>query len=288
MARGARARRPVENQPTAHNARTARCVLGAVVCAANSRRAPPHAVGRGSLRRHRARSAAAASNRRSRLFLVPWRAARARFVTWRTSRPPTEHALRAACLARLSARPTRDALHPTPLAEAPLRRHRARSAAAASNRRSRLFLVPWRAARARFVTWRTSRPPTEHLSLRAACLARLSARPTRDALHPTSLTPALNRAKAQHACVLRPPERGGAGCQFLIKTPMTGTPSSTCWAEAPYAVYPMVHVVKFHIIVHQRNIRDVLPVQNEYCSQNRHTATQNRRTTTDRWFALLR
>ena len=28
------------------------------------------------------------------------------------------------------------------------------------------------------------------------------------------LPPALNRAKAQHACVLRPPERGGAGCQF--------------------------------------------------------------------------
>ena len=67
------------------------------------------------------------------------------------------------------------------------------------------------------------------------------------------LPPALNRAKAQHACVLRPPERGGAGCQSLIKTPMTGTPSSTSWAEAPYAVYPMTHVVKFHIIVHQRN-----------------------------------
>ena len=29
-----------------------------------------------------------------------------------------------------------------------------------------------------------------------------------------SLPPALNRAKAQHACVLRPPERGGAGCQL--------------------------------------------------------------------------
>ena len=28
------------------------------------------------------------------------------------------------------------------------------------------------------------------------------------------LPPALNRAKAQHACVLRPPERGGAGCQL--------------------------------------------------------------------------
>ena len=28
------------------------------------------------------------------------------------------------------------------------------------------------------------------------------------------LPPALNRAKAQHACVLRPPERGGVGCQI--------------------------------------------------------------------------
>ena len=30
-----------------------------------------------------------------------------------------------------------------------------------------------------------------------------------------SLPPALNRAKAQHACVLCPPERGGAGCQLI-------------------------------------------------------------------------
>ena len=65
--------------------------------------------------------------------------------------------------------------------------------------------------------------------------------------------PRSTRAKAQHACVLRPPERGGAGCQFLIKTPMTGTPSSTWADEAPYAVYPMRIAVKFHIIVHQRN-----------------------------------
>ena len=163
---------------------------GADVCAANSRRAPPHAVGRGSWRRHRARSAAAASDRRGHHFLVPWRAARARVAPWRTIQPPTTHALNAACLARLSARPTRNALHPTPLTEAPLRRHRDLSAAVASNRRCRLVLVPWRAARARSATWRTSRPPTEHLSLRAACLARLSARPTRDALHPTPLAEA--------------------------------------------------------------------------------------------------
>ena len=64
--------------------------------------------------------------------------------------------------------------HLTQLAEAPRHRHRARSAAAASNRRCRLVLVPSRAARARSATRRTSRPPTEHFSLRAACLARLS------------------------------------------------------------------------------------------------------------------
>ena len=136
-------------------------------------------------RRHRARSAAAASDRRCRLVLVPWRAVRERIVTWGTSRSPTEHfSLRDAFLAQLSARPTRDALHPTPLAEAPLRKHRARSATAASNCRCRLVLVPWRAARARFATWRTSQPPTEHLSLHAACLARLSARPTRERAPP--------------------------------------------------------------------------------------------------------
>ena len=120
--------------------------------------------------RHRTRLADEASNRCNRLFLVPWRASRARVAPWRTSRPPTTtHALRVACLAQLSARQTRNAPHPTPLAEAFVHRHRTRSAAAASNRRNRRFLVPWRAARARFVTWRTSRAPTEH-ALRAAGL----------------------------------------------------------------------------------------------------------------------
>ena len=151
------------------------------------------------LHRHRARSAAAASNRRSCLFLVPWRAARARFVTWRTRRPPTEHALRARDLARLSARPTRDALHPTPLAEALLHRHRVRSAAAASRRRNRSFLVPWSVSCTRLDPWRTSQPPTTH-ALHAACLARLSARPTRNAHHPTPLAEApLRRHRASSA-----------------------------------------------------------------------------------------
>ena len=122
--------------------------LGVVVCAGNSRRALPCAVGRASLHRHRAVSAVAALQRRNQRFLVPWRAAPALFAPWRTSRPPTDHALRAADLAWLSLRPTRGAFHPTPLAEAPLHRHRARLAAAASNCRGRAVIAPWCAARA--------------------------------------------------------------------------------------------------------------------------------------------
>ena len=195
VARGARAcaLRHMENKPTAHRALvSARCMLGAVICAANSRRAPPHAVGRGSSAQtpRFVGGCGFEPSLPSRSRPVARGACALRPVD--TCRPPTEHlSLRAACLARLSARPTRGGLHHTPLAEAPLRRHRALSAAAASNRRCRLALVSWRVARSRFVAWRTRRPPTEHFSLRAAaCLARLSG-PTRGALQPTSLAEAL-------------------------------------------------------------------------------------------------
>ena len=142
------------------------------------------------LHRHRTRSADAATHCRWYRSRLPWRAARARVVPWITSRPSTENALRAVDLARLSARSTHDALRPTPLAEALLYQPCAGSTAAASRRRNQSFLVPWRAARAHFVTWRTSRSPTEH-ALRAADLARLSARPTRETLYPTPLAEAL-------------------------------------------------------------------------------------------------
>ena len=66
-------------------------------------------------------------------------------------------------LAWLSLRPTRGALHPTSLVEALLHRHRARSAAAASECRSESCRILWRAAHARFAPWKTSRPPTEHV-----------------------------------------------------------------------------------------------------------------------------
>ena len=51
-------------------------------------------------------------------------------------------------LAMLPSRPTQGALHPTPLAEASLHRHRAWSAAAASGVRGYRFRIPRRAARA--------------------------------------------------------------------------------------------------------------------------------------------
>ena len=165
------------------------------------------------LNRHLTRSADAASNRRTRSFLASWRVARARDGTCTTSRPPTEHALHSACLARLSAQPTRDALHSTSLAEALLHRHRARPAAAASNRRNCPFNALWRAARARFVTWTTSRPPTDH-ALRTACLARLSARPTRGALHPTPFAEALvNRHRTRSA------DAASNGCNRFFLVP---------------------------------------------------------------------
>ena len=129
----------------------------------------PSSLAEALLHRHRARSAIAASKRRNRSFLVPWRAARARFASWRTSRLPIEHGA-LADLAWLSARPTRGALRLPPLAEALLQRHRARSAATASKRLNRSFKIPRRSARAHVAQWRTGRPPTEH-ALYAAELA---------------------------------------------------------------------------------------------------------------------
>ena len=67
-------------------------------------------------------------------------------------------------MAWLSSRPTQDALLPTPLAEALLHRHCARSTAAASKRCVHSLRSPCRAARARFAPWKLGRPPTEHAS----------------------------------------------------------------------------------------------------------------------------
>ena len=130
--RGPRALRPVENRPTAHGARRAGG-LGVVVFAANARRAPPHAVGRGSSSPtpRQVGGCGFETSWPPRLTPVAARPARASPRGEPADRPRSTRAL--ADLAWLSSRLTRDALHPTPLAEALLHRHRARSAAASSN-----------------------------------------------------------------------------------------------------------------------------------------------------------
>ena len=100
------------------------------------------------LHRHRVRSAATASRRRNQSVQVPWRAACARFSPSRTSRPPTRHARTGGF--GMVAWSMRGALHPTPLTEALLHRHRARSAAAASDYYDYTFQIPGRAATRRF------------------------------------------------------------------------------------------------------------------------------------------
>ena len=121
----------------------------------------PTPLAEASLHRHRARSAVAALECRNQSFLVPWRA-----PAHASPRGESADRPQSMCASGLGAQPTRGALHSTPLAEAPLRLHCARSPAPTSNRRSHYFLVPWRVARARFVTRRTSRPPTEHVCWR--------------------------------------------------------------------------------------------------------------------------
>ena len=112
--------------------------------------------------RHRARSAAVASNKRGRSLQIPWRTARARFAPCRTGQPPTKHA-RAGDRGVVIFAANAGALHPTPLDETLLHQHPARSAAVAAKRRDRSNRTPCRAARARCAPWGTSRPPTEHV-----------------------------------------------------------------------------------------------------------------------------
>ena len=103
-----------------------------------------------------------AANRRGHGFQTPIRAACARFAPWSTGRPPIEHA-RAGRLGVVVFAANAGRAPPHALDEAPLHRHRARSAAAAGKRRDHSFRTPCRAARARFVNLRSGRPPTEHV-----------------------------------------------------------------------------------------------------------------------------
>ena len=125
----------------------------------------PHAVGRLSLLcRHRARSVGAASKRRNQGFRFPRRSVPARIAPWRTSRPSTEHVACALKTWRGCHRCQRGARStPPPLAEVALHRHRVMSAVAASKCLNQSFRIPWRPVHARFATWRTIRPATEHV-----------------------------------------------------------------------------------------------------------------------------
>ena len=188
MARGARTLSPVENQPTAHRARVRwrfwRGCLRGQLSARSTPRCWPRLLFTDTAPGCRLRLRNAATE----AFL--FRGARPACASPRgepADRPQSTCAL--ADLAWLSARPTCATLHPTPLAEASLHRHRARSAVAASNFRNQNLLVPWCAARGRFAPWIISRPPTEH-ALCAVDLAWLSSRLTRGALHSTPLTEA--------------------------------------------------------------------------------------------------
>ena len=163
MLRDPRALRPVENQPADGPHSTCAGGLGVRGCLRGQRRDVLH------------------STSLTELFfidIVPSRRLRLRNIVANACNPrgarrvraslPREPAYgpRSTCaladLAWLSLRPTRDALHPMPLAEALPHRQRLRSAAAVSKRRYRRVRIPRHAACARFAPWRNGRRPTEH------------------------------------------------------------------------------------------------------------------------------
>ena len=186
MPRGPRALCPVEIRSSAHGARARWRTWRCCVCGQRGASSTPH-------RWTRIFFNDTAPGRRLRLRAVVMAIPSKSCGAWPAralprgepaDRPQSTRAL--ADLALLCLRPTRDALHSTPLAEALLHRHRNRSAATTLELSYHSFRVPWRAARARFAPWRTGRPPPR--STRAlADLALLSSRPTRGELHPTSL-----------------------------------------------------------------------------------------------------
>ena len=164
MVRVPRAYRTIEHRPTVRRTRAARAAKTwrVVVVWANSRRAPSPRCW------PRLGRIDTATGRRLRLWNVAvtafdYRAARPARASPRgepANGPRSTCAL--ADLAWLSSRPTRDALHPMPLAEALPHRHRPRSAATASKRLDHLVRISWRAARACFAPWRTEPTAMKH------------------------------------------------------------------------------------------------------------------------------
>ena len=206
-ARGPRAHRPVENRPTAHGART-RALRGAdlVVVRANSRRAPPQSVGRGSAARPPHQVGGCGFGPSAMPRTIPGaRPARSSPRGESADRPRSTSACTARCGLGCGAGPTRDALLPSSMAEARPHGHRIRSAAAASDRRCYRARLPRRAARALIAPWRIGRPPTEHARCTARCglgcgAGRLA----------TRSSPFVGRGSAA-----RPPHQVG-GCGFEL------------------------------------------------------------------------
>ena len=161
MPRSSRALRPVENRPTAYGARACwrawrGCLRGKRGARYTPRRLP------------RLLFTDTATSQQLRLRSVVTiafeshaaRPARATPYGNLGVRPWSTLALEELTL--LSLRPSRRALHLTPLAEALLLRHRARFSAAAFTFRDNSLRITCRADRARFAPWRTSRPRMKH------------------------------------------------------------------------------------------------------------------------------
>ena len=115
----------------------------------------------------------------------------------KTGRLPTEHACAGGlCVVFFAANARR--ARPHTIDRGFSARHCVRTTAVGCNPRGHSFRTLCRAARARFAPWRTGRQPTEHLAL--ADLACLSSRPTRAALHPSTLAKVLpHRHRARSA-----------------------------------------------------------------------------------------
>ena len=137
--------------------------------------------------RHRARSTAAALNCRDHSFPIPWRAARARFA--RVDPADRPRSTRAGGLGVVVFAVNAGALHPTPLDEAPLYHHRARTAAVISN--DVATAIERRAARPAYDLPRSEPAGRPRSMCALADLAWLSSRPTRGALQPTPSVEAL-------------------------------------------------------------------------------------------------
>ena len=149
MACGRRAFCPVEYRPTAHGARAAKCGFGVVVLWANTRRAPPHPIGRGSTTPTPRQLRGTGFECHSQHVRVPCGPrARALYAPWSIGQLPTKHAPHSTDLAWLCCGPTRSALFAKPPAEAQLHQHRDRSPARASNGLTYRVPLPWRAIRA--------------------------------------------------------------------------------------------------------------------------------------------